>query len=123
MITLESSDSQNPIDQLQEELLVHQRELQLAITLSAELRLQVAGPQALAPHFRLQRPDDGVATAIMDVVRTEVAGVVERLHLFADESVDPVEFPLEFRFGRKAPGHLASPCSILFRPRRSIGRP
>src|SRR5690242_6887451 len=90
------------------ELLVHQGELQLAVALAAELRPEVAGPQALRLHLFLQRLDELLPEARDHHVAAEVG---ERLDLLLHELFYPIELLLKFRVGLKIPGHASLPCA------------
>ncbi len=88
--------------------LVEQREVELAVSLAAELGTEMCGPQPLAPHLFLQRVDHPAPRAVERnelVVREEV---VERLDLFADEVLRPVELLLVLGVGLEIPGHGCS---------------
>ena len=75
---------------------VHQRELDLAVTLAAEFGSEVTRPQPALLHFCLKRRNQLGAVRIGEVVRM-ADDEIERLDFFGDERVDPVEFALELR--------------------------
>ena len=85
--------------------LVHQSELDLPVSLPAELRPEVAGPQLALFDFGLQRPHERVALRIAHVIRMAVEDELERLDLLAHEFFDPVELLLELRLSFKIPTH------------------
>src|SRR6266478_4273069 len=87
--------------------LVHQRELDLPVTLPPELRPEMARPQFALAHLGLQRPHQLVAFRIAHIVRMP-QHVVERLDFLAHELIDPVEVLLELGLGFKIPTHSCS---------------
>lgn len=76
------------------EQFVHERELQLAVTLAAEMRPEMAGPQATRAHLGLQRPHQFHKARVVDVPLA-AEQVVERLDFVLDEMIYPVELLLE----------------------------
>ena len=86
------------------EQLVHQRELQLAVALAAELWPKMAGPEAALPHALLQRPNQFREQRIVNVPLI-AEHMIERLDLVAHETVDPVELLLELRVSEELPRH------------------
>jgi hypothetical protein len=84
--------------------LVHQRELELAVALPAELLAEVTGPEPALLHLRLERLHHRARARVGLVVRV-AEYVVERLDLVAHECVDPVQLALKLRFGLEIPGH------------------
>ncbi len=95
--------------------LVHQRQLHLAVPLTAELGSEVAGPQAALAHLRLQRRDELLADRILDVVGMS-DHEAQRLDLVGDELFDPVEFLLELGIGLEIPRHGGPRFSVGGRP-------
>ena len=86
--------------------LVHERELQLAVALPAQVRRQVARPQVALPHLLLEGGHHlrrQLVGGVKGRVAISVKEEVQRLHLFAHEFVDPVQLFLEFRLGLKVP--------------------
>ena len=97
--------------------LVEQGELHLAVAGSAEVRAEVAGPQAAVAHLLLQRGDQGLAHRILHVPRV-MNDLIDRLDLVADEVVDPIELGLELRIGFEVPTHdsiPSRPCRLTVR--------
>ena len=92
--------------------LVHQRELDLAVSLAAEFGLEMARPQLVLADLGLQRAHQLVAIGVADIVR-RLQHVIERLDLFAHEFIDPVEFLLKLRFGFKIPAHDCSSMEMV----------
>src|ERR1700687_4354792 len=74
--------------------LVHQRELDLPITLTAKLRPEMTRPQFALAHFGLQRPHQLVSFRTPNVVWMP-EHVVEWLDFLAHDLIDPVEVLLE----------------------------
>ena len=85
--------------------LVEQCELHLAIALTTQLGSQMASPQALVLHLLLQRTDVVHRNAVALVVGI-LEEEVERLDLFSQKPVDPVELGLELWFSFEIPHPL-----------------
>ena len=90
------------------ENLVHQPQLDLAVALAAEFGAQMAGPQAALLHLFLQRRDELGALGVGEVVGVP-QNEIQRLYLFTDELVHPVQLCLKLRLGLKIPGHGCPP--------------
>src|SRR3546814_13561049 len=88
--------------------LVHQRQLDLAVALAAERRIEMAGPQALFAHPLLQRLDDLSCVLVATIVGCTGCREqqVQRLHFLAHVEVHPVELGLDFGIDREI--HLRS---------------
>ena len=87
------------------QLLVEQRQLDLAVALAAQLRAQVRRPQLLVAHGLLHRVDDGPllrGLLLVDVVRPDE---LERRDVVLDELLDPVQLLLELGVGTEVPCH------------------
>src|SRR5690606_27064776 len=89
--------------------LVEQRQLHLAVSLAAELRAEVAGPQALLAHPVLEGAHQLLVAGIGLVVRV-AEDEVERLDLVPHEVVRPVEQLLVGGVGLEVPCHGATSC-------------
>jgi len=84
------------------QLLVHQAELQLTITLTTKFWTQVTGPEALILDLLLKGPDEFIpAQGPMH----RHAQMAERLDLVAHEVLNPVQLLLKFWIGFKVPCH------------------
>ena len=99
--------------------LVHQGELELPVTRTAEFGPQMAGPQALRLHLLLKWGEDRPGRRVACVVQIAGRGEqqVKRLHLLADEPLHPVELLLELRLSTELPHRRLPLCrfkSILF---------
>jgi hypothetical protein len=108
---LGAEDPRSP-DRLAEDLVQH-GQLELAVPLAAELRAEVAGPQAALSHLLLERVDD-VALLLRQLCPRQVVvpgpEQVKFVHLVGDELVRPVEQLLEFGLDGEIPAHrFASP--------------
>ena len=90
--------------------LVHQRQLDLAVTLAAEVGSQVAGPELSLLDLFLERRDQ-----LLAVRAGEVVGATEdepqRLDLVPDELVHPVQLVLKLRVRFEVPRHSSSPVA------------
>ena len=88
---------------------MHEPELDLAVTLAAEVGREVRGPQLLGFHLVLECADDAHEAGLVGVQD------LERIDLVVDELAHPLELGLELRLGRKIPGHdsIAMPSSIM----------
>ena len=92
--------------------LVQQRELELAVALTAQLRAQVRGPELLVADLLLERIDDRLQLGAGRRERQPAPEQVERLDLLAHEVPGPVELGLEVGFGLEIPCHGGNPlCS------------
>ena len=91
--------------------LVQQRELELPVSLAAELGAEVGGPQALGPHLVLQRVDDGAQGLVGRRELEPPPQHVDRLHLGPHELRRPVQLRLVLRIGLELPGHGRLPSS------------
>src|SRR5258708_39414625 len=103
---LRAEDSGGPRRPAQD--LAEQRQLELAEALAPEFWAQVRRPQALAANLVLQRVDDlalRVGHRHVLLVREQV---IERLDLFPDELVGPVQLPLVLGGGLEMPCHFVS---------------
>ena len=87
------------------ELLVHERELELAVTGTAEVGPEVTRPQAGVADFSLQWVDEITQLAFERVVRQAREHEIDGLDLVGEELVDPVELVLELRVGLEIPCH------------------
>ena len=83
------------------ENLVHQPELHLSVSLTAEFRVQVRGPQPLGPDLVLERGDRAGQAVPPELLDQRL----ERPDLLANESAHPVELALELGLGGEIPGH------------------
>ena len=81
--------------------LVHQTELDLPETLTAELGIQVRGPQALLLDLLLK----GLGGAAQPLPAELVEQRLQRPHLLAHEAAHPLELGLELGFCGEIPGH------------------
>src|SRR5260370_34765744 len=103
---LVAEDARSP-DRLAEDLVQH-RQLELAVSLTAEFGAEVARPQTVRPHLGLQRVDDRallrgeVRGRLVVVVRPQGIDLVD---LVGDEAIRPVQEFGEFRFGGEIPCH------------------
>ena len=91
--------------------LVHEPELYLSVSLTAEFRSEMTGPETFLLHFLLKRTDEFVPARVLDVVRMN-AEQTERLDLFADERLHPVELFLKFGVRFEIPSHAALSVSF-----------
>ena len=89
--------------------LVEQCQLQLAVTLTAQLRTEMGSPQPLTPHLVLQRVDDLAPGPVQRHELLVRKHEVERLDLGTNELVSPVELLLVLGVGFKIPCHCGLP--------------
>src|SRR5262249_48201082 len=92
--------------------LVEQRQLELPVSLPAELGTEVGGPQPALPDLLLQRVDDLPQAFVRRAVLQPAEGQVERLDLVPDERVGPVELGLVLGIGLEIPRHRASLVAV-----------
>ena len=85
--------------------LVHQGELHLPVTRTAQFGAQVTGPQVTLAYLLLQGAYQAHEVGVLHVVGA-AQHVVQRLHFVAHELVDPVQFDLEGVVGFKVPTHV-----------------
>ncbi len=92
--------------------LIHQRQLELPEPLAAELRAEVAGPQALLLHLLPQRRQDRPRRLVLHVVGVTRAREqqVKGLALVAHERGHPVQLLLELGFCAELPHVPLLPC-------------
>ena len=88
---------------------VQQGEFELAVTLAAEFGSEVGCPQPASAHLLLERVDDLAAVTVERHELLVRKRQVERLDLFADELVGPIEHLLVLGVGFEIPRHRASP--------------
>ena len=101
--------------------LVEQRQLDLAVAGAAEVRTEVARPQAPLAHLLLERWDQRLTHRILHVPCV-VDDLIDGLDLVADEVVDPVELCLELGIGFEIPTHGGTPFSTVRRLHESRTR-
>ena len=92
--------------------LVHQRELELSVTLSAEFGSEVTGPQSTIFHLGLELWNDLAVLRVGDVVGA-AQHVIERFDLFADELLHPVQSGLKLVVVLEIPGHFNLPYLVV----------
>ena len=92
------------------ELLVHERELDLAVALAAKLRPEMATPQSPRLDLRLQRPHQADEFRIVNIPGA-AEDVFKGLDLLSGEAVDPVDLGLELWISRETPHGMIS-CLI-----------
>ena len=92
------------------ELLVHERELDLAVALAAKLRPEMATPQSPRLDLRLQRPHQADEFGIVNIPGA-AEDVFKGLDLLSGEVVDPVDLGLELWISRETPHGMIS-CLI-----------
>ena len=86
--------------------LVQERELELTEAGAAEILVEEERPEALLLDLVLERIDDGRRCWGSFDFAASGKSEVDGVDLLAAELLDPVEFLLEFRFGREVPAHL-----------------
>ncbi len=89
------------------ENLVEQRELELSVTLAAQVGPEMGGPQPLLADLFLQRVNRFAAHAVQRHELLMRERKIERLDLLADELIGPIEHLLVLRVGFEIP-HAAS---------------
>ncbi len=88
--------------------LVEQGQFDLAVPGPAEVRAEVAGPQAAIADLLLERWDERLTHRVLHVPRV-VDDLIDRFDLVAHEVVDPIELGLELGVGLKIPTHDGIP--------------
>ena len=93
--------------------LVHQRQLDLTVTLAAEFGPEMAGPELALPDLFLERRDQLLALGTGEVVGT-AENESKRFDLVGDELVHPVQLVLEFSVCFEVPCHVLFSSNALF---------
>ena len=90
--------------------LVHQAQLDLAVALSAQMRIEMAGPKRLFLDDLLERRHGRRRTAAtwIEGVGRPTEQQIQRLDLDSDELVHPIQFLLEFLVRFEIPSHFVT---------------